>query len=286
MTNPSIENIGPISQQGNERNLQLLLDRAYSPYKSTLRTQTREDSLIKYLRGISETFYGLIAGNPRFLALIRGNPLILTLLATNNKIIDIILNKPILLDKFLEDPEGFAEKLSAQIKPGETIPKKTEAVPIKLNQKISQNLLDIQKAREALALEKPKPRSLSNYTLQRLHPPVIQKTQIENPNIQTSTGEFKTFTRGDYIKLAHSKGLGTDQANISNNKTFVSNPTLAGVLGALSAMVNFLKIKDSKEKGFEAETITEFENAKDGSLKEVSEISESEATTKISANLK
>jgi hypothetical protein len=145
----------------------------------------------------------------------------------------------------------------------------------------------IQKAKEVLSSQKLQAKTKMSMESHKLEPAIIAKAHIENPNTRSSIGEFKLFSKNDLRKIPTVPNEQELQSSFNAAaRAYALNPALFGIMSAISATVNYLKIKNSEEKQFETETQSELENAHEETLKEVSKVSSSDPTKRISTNLR
>ena len=284
-----VENIHLHASPVLDTGTKMLLEKAFSPYKTTLRHNARElikDSALKYIGSFSNRLLRLVLLNPSLLDLIKGNPWILRSLRDNTKLADFVIKHPDLLTEFLESPERFTpgfidlkklnnEKLKADEEANLFIKAKNKESASSQKTKIEINT--IQEIPKARVIKKP----------HLLEAEIIAKAHIENPNTQGIIGTFKTFSRKslkNIVSIPHDQELQPEL--ITTARAFALNPELLAMIGAIAATTNKTKIKNPEEKEFELETQSELENSHDETIKSVSEINEIESEAKITANLK
>ena len=273
MINTQVEKINPISSFEADKSLQLLLEKAYSPYKPTLKKQVREDSLLKYLYNYSKRLYELAIKNPNVLTLIKAHPEILNELYRNDKLLDFILRHPSMLEDYIKDPKKFTNAISEEGPAKTNKAQQSDSFNRNIKVKIKEQSLTNKEVNITKNINENK---TAAYEPHELEPSIIAKAHIENPNTRASIGIFRNLS---------TNGLRNIESPTISTRGFSSNPALAALLGAASATANFLKIKSSEEKRFETETQSELENSRQETLEEVSGVQRSETSNRISTKL-
>ncbi|MBI3591128.1 MAG: hypothetical protein HY094_07135 [Candidatus Melainabacteria bacterium] len=290
-----VENIHLHTSQALDTGTQMLLEKAFSPYKTTLRYYAREtikDLTLKYIGGFSTRLLHIILTNPQLLDLIKGHPEILRLLRDDTKVLNFAIKHPDLLVEFLKNPRKFIVGFIDLKKNFKENLKADEKVNLLIKLK-NKNLDSLQKLADTTKVEINtihENRILKinvNKEPHLLDAEIVAKAHIENPNTQGIIGKLKTFSR----KNLNNTGLiPYDQelqpGLITTARAFALNPELLAILGATAATTNKTKIKNPAEKEFELETQSELENSRDETIKSITEICKGEPSTKITANLK
>ncbi len=315
MPSSHIEHISLDSAIVNDRNLQALTEKAFSPYKSTLKHNSKEaiKALISQQLGaisseLAELFilypqiFELIKNNSKLLEFTNDNPKLLYFVLLNTSLIELIKVQPQLLKLLLSKPEliemlktdsrllSFVTKDEKTLKSFLERPQEYLAEANTVNQPDSymrskQKKVDFAKDYYTPRRVQAKTEKI-NLMPHKLEPEIVAKAHIENPNTGIGVGAFRVVSGKNPFSSFKTVPFVKEQLPYTASKIPLQNPQLLSILGAIAATINKSKVQNQSGKDFEVETPSEFESTRMEEIKSVSEVSESQGTSKLSANLK
>ena len=294
MTNQTIEPINPF--HSNDKKVEQIAHRIISPYKVTLKDSAQinlKDSLLREIASFSFNFLAIVLTTPALLNVIRGNVRILFLLKNNPDLLREVLKNPQKLYdlKFSSSTEikKALNPLKYEKKENSSNVKNSGAEKSYKKRYLSETL----NRNESVVKQPPVSKSSQNVNLKphKLEAEVIAKAHVENPNINSGVGNFKSISRVDTKGTSHlPHDLELQPELVTTARAFVFDPRLQALLAPLTVISNKTKRLSNNsgdDDDFEVENSEErAESLKDLDIEKITEVTETQATSKINVNLK